>query len=99
LQAEIAATQEIQRIREVMVRQAQTKAAELKKKLEDAERKAKDATAVLQAVTEGKSSTLPWADSTYLARSWFLVLDLESLQALEGRRRPSRRSWPQSRAS
>jgi hypothetical protein len=54
-----------------MARQAQKEATELKKKLEDAERKANDPVADLQAVTEGKSSTLPWADSTCLARSWF----------------------------
>jgi hypothetical protein len=53
-----------------MVCQAQKEAADLKKKLEDAERKAKDAAADLQAVTEGKSSTLPEADSMCLARSW-----------------------------
>jgi hypothetical protein len=41
LQAKIAAAQEIQRVKEVMARQAQKEAAELKKKLEDAERKAK----------------------------------------------------------
>jgi hypothetical protein len=37
-----------------------------KKKLEDAERKAKDAAADLQVVVEGKSSLLPWADSVFL---------------------------------
>jgi hypothetical protein len=52
-----------------MVCQAQKEAADLKK-LEDAERKAKDAATDLQAVTEGKSSTLPEADSMCLARSW-----------------------------
>jgi uncharacterized membrane protein len=64
LQAEIAAAQEIQHVKEVMARQGQKQAAELKKKLEDAEQKAKDAAADLQVVTKGKSSTLPWADST-----------------------------------
>jgi hypothetical protein len=92
LQAKIAAAREIQHVKEVMACQAQKEAAELKEKLEDAERKAKDAAADLQAVTEGKSSMLPWADSAYLARSWPLVFDLESLQALERLRRPSRRS-------
>jgi hypothetical protein len=82
-----------------MAHQAQKEATELKKKLEDVERKAKDTAADLQALTEGKSSTLPWADSACLARSLFLVFDLESLQALEGPRRPSRRSWSQSRTS
>jgi hypothetical protein len=33
--------------------------ADLKKKLEDAEQKTKDATSFLQAMVEGKSSTLP----------------------------------------
>jgi hypothetical protein len=43
-----------------MARQAQKEAADLKKKkLEDAERKAKDADSDLQAVVEGKSSSLP----------------------------------------
>jgi hypothetical protein len=37
----------------------QKEVADLKKKLEDAERKAKDATFDLQAVVEGKSSSLP----------------------------------------
>jgi hypothetical protein len=37
LQVEIAAVREIQRVKEVMVRQAQKEAADLKKKLEDAE--------------------------------------------------------------
>jgi hypothetical protein len=37
LQVEIAAAREIQRVKEVMVRQAQKEAADLKKKLEDAE--------------------------------------------------------------
>jgi hypothetical protein len=87
LLAEIAAAQDVQ---------AQKEVVELKKKLEDAEQKAKDATADLQAVTE--SSTLPWADSAHMARSWSLVFNLESLQALERLRRPSRRSWPRSRA-
>jgi hypothetical protein len=59
LQAEIMAAQEVQRVKQVMVCQAQKEAAELKKNLEDAERKAKDTTAELQAVTEGKSSMLP----------------------------------------
>jgi hypothetical protein len=70
-------------------------ATNLKKKLEDAEQKAKDAASDLQAVVEGESSMLPWADSACLTRS----CDLELLQALEGPRRPSRRSWPRSRAN
>jgi hypothetical protein len=45
------AAQEIQRVKEVMARQAQKEAANLKKKLEDAEQKAKDAATDLQAMT------------------------------------------------
>jgi hypothetical protein len=51
-----------------MVRQAQKEAVDLKKKLEDAEQKAKDAAADLQAVTEGKFPTLPRADSVCFTR-------------------------------
>jgi hypothetical protein len=58
LQAVIAVTQEVQRVKEVMAHQAQKEAAELKK-LGDTERKAKEAATNLQAVAEGKSSTLP----------------------------------------
>jgi hypothetical protein len=43
LQTEVAATREIQRVKEAMAHQAHKDAADLKKKLEDAERKAKDA--------------------------------------------------------
>jgi hypothetical protein len=49
-----------------MAHQAQKEAADLKEKLEDAERKAKDAVTDLQAVVEDKSSLLPWADSVFL---------------------------------
>jgi hypothetical protein len=62
LQAEVAVAREIQRIKEVMTRQAQKDAADLKK-LEDAEQKAKDAASDLQAVVEGKSLSLPRVDS------------------------------------
>jgi hypothetical protein len=55
LQAEVAVACEIQRVKEVMVRQAQKEAADLRKKLEDAEQKAKGAVSDLQAVVEGKS--------------------------------------------
>jgi hypothetical protein len=72
LQAEIAIACEIQHVKEVMTRQAQKEAADLKKKLEDAEQKAKDATSDLQAVVEGKSSSLTWADSVRFCK--FLVL-------------------------
>jgi predicted transcriptional regulator len=70
LQAEIMAAHEIQRIKEVVAHQAQKEVSELKKKLEDAKRKAKDAASDLQAVVEGKPSSLPWADSACFARSW-----------------------------
>jgi hypothetical protein len=53
-----------------MVRQEQKEVADLKKKLEDAEQKAKDAAADLQAVIEGKLPTLPRADSVCFARLW-----------------------------
>jgi hypothetical protein len=43
LQTEVAAACEIQRVKEAMACQAHKDAADLKKKLEDAERKAKDA--------------------------------------------------------
>jgi hypothetical protein len=59
LQAEIATAQEIQHINEVMARQAQKEMAGLKKKLEDAEQKAKDAATDLQAEVEGEPLTLP----------------------------------------
>jgi hypothetical protein len=52
-----------------MARQAWKEAADLKKKLEDAEQKAKDAAADLQALIEGKLPTLPCVDSVYFARS------------------------------
>jgi hypothetical protein len=41
----------------------------VKKKLEDAEQKAKDAAADLQDVIEGKSPTLPCVDFACFARS------------------------------
>jgi hypothetical protein len=43
LQAEVVAVREIQRFKEAMVRQERKDADDLEKKLEDAERKAKDA--------------------------------------------------------
>jgi hypothetical protein len=70
LQAEIVTVREIQHVKEVMARQMQKEAADLKKKLEHAEQKATDAASDLQAVVEGKYSTLPWADSACLTRSW-----------------------------
>jgi hypothetical protein len=45
-----------------MVRQAQKEAADLKKKLEDAEKKAEDVASDLQAVVEGEPLTLPYTD-------------------------------------
>jgi hypothetical protein len=52
-----------------MARQAQREAADLKKKLEDAKRKAKDTIADLQVVIEGKFPTSPRAGSVCFARS------------------------------
>jgi DUF917 family protein len=69
MQAEIVAARQIQHVKEVMARQALKQAADLKKKLEDAEQKAKDATADLQAVVEGESPTLPYVDPWWFARS------------------------------
>jgi hypothetical protein len=63
LQAEVAAAREIQRVKEAMARQAHKDATDLKKKLEDTERKAKDAAFDLQAVVEGTFSSLLWGDS------------------------------------
>jgi hypothetical protein len=54
LQAQIEAVEEIQCVKETMECQAQKETAALKKKLEVAEQKAKDAAADLQAVIEGK---------------------------------------------
>jgi hypothetical protein len=47
LQAQVEAAQDVQRIKEAMARQARREAADLKKKLGGAERKAKDAVADL----------------------------------------------------
>jgi hypothetical protein len=58
LQAEVTAACEIQRVKEAMARQAHKDTANLKKKLEDAERKGKDAASDLQAVVEGTFSSL-----------------------------------------
>jgi DNA-binding transcriptional regulator GbsR (MarR family) len=69
LQAEVAAALEIQCVKEAMARQAQRKATDRKKKLEDTERKAKDAATDLQAVIEGKFLTLPQAGSIDCERS------------------------------
>jgi hypothetical protein len=63
LQAEVVVAREIQRIREAMARQARKDADDLKKKLEDVERKAKDAASDLQAVVEGTFSSLLRANS------------------------------------
>jgi hypothetical protein len=80
-----------------MACEAQREAADLKKKLEDTERKGKDAATDLQVMIEGKFPMLPRADSVSLVRSRRRVFDLESLQALRRPRRPSRRSWLWSR--
>jgi hypothetical protein len=58
LQAEVAAVREIQRVKEAMANQARKDVDDLKQKLEDAERKAKDAASDLQAVVEGTLSSL-----------------------------------------
>jgi uncharacterized membrane protein len=58
LQAEVAVAHQIQRVKEAMARQAHKDAADLKKKLEDAEQKAKDVASDLQAVVEGTYSPL-----------------------------------------
>jgi hypothetical protein len=63
LQAEVAVAHEIQRIKEAMARQAHKDADDLKLKLEDAERKAKDAASDLQVVVEDSFSSWLWADS------------------------------------
>jgi hypothetical protein len=49
----------------------QKEAADLKKKLEDTEQKAKDATSDLQAVVEGEPPTLLYADPYCFARSQY----------------------------
>jgi DUF917 family protein len=71
LQAQVEAAQEVQRVKEAMARQTLKEAADLKKKLEDAEQKAKDTATDLQAMIEGKFLTLPRADSVCFARSWY----------------------------
>jgi hypothetical protein len=53
LQAQVEAMQEIQRVKEAMARQAQKEAVALKKKLEVAKQKAKDAASDLQVMIEG----------------------------------------------
>jgi hypothetical protein len=57
-----------------MARQAQKEAADLKKKLEDDEQKARDTASDLQVVVEGKSSSLPWADSVFFCVVLVLIL-------------------------
>jgi hypothetical protein len=58
LQTEVAAAREIQPVKEDMAREAHKDAANLKKKLEDAEQKAKDVVSNLQAIVEGTSSSI-----------------------------------------
>jgi hypothetical protein len=55
LQAEDAAACKIQHVKEAMARQAHKDVTDLKKKVEDAEQKAKDAAFDLQVVVEGRS--------------------------------------------
>jgi hypothetical protein len=63
-----------------MARQAHKDAADLKKKLEDIERKAKDTASNIQAVVEGTFSSLPWIGSIcFFVRSWSRLFDLGSL--------------------
>jgi hypothetical protein len=57
-----------------MARQAKKETADLKKKLEDTEQKAKDAASDLQTVVEGKSSSLPWAYSMCSCKVLVLML-------------------------
>jgi hypothetical protein len=59
LQAQIKVAQEIQCVKEAMEGEAQKEAAAMKKELEVAERKVKDAAADLQVVIEGKFSRSP----------------------------------------
>jgi hypothetical protein len=68
LQAEIVAARKIQRIKEAMARQACKDVDDLKRKLEDAERKAKDAASDLQAIVEGMLLSLLWADSVFFCK-------------------------------
>jgi hypothetical protein len=69
LQAQIEAAQEIQCVKETMAHQAQEEAVTLKKKLEVAKQKVKDAATDLQAVIEGKLTRSPQVDSVYFASS------------------------------
>jgi dynactin complex subunit len=59
LQAQVEATQKIQRMKETMARQAEKEVTTLKKKLEVAERKAKDAANDIQVVVEGNLPRSP----------------------------------------
>jgi hypothetical protein len=63
LQTKVASAREIQLVKEAMVCQAHKDAVVLKKKLEDAKRKAKDAASDLHDVVEGTFSSPLWADS------------------------------------
>jgi seryl-tRNA synthetase len=69
LQAQIEAAQDIQHVKETMARQAQKEVAALRKKLEVVKQKAKDATADLQAVMEGKLPRSHQVDSVYFVSS------------------------------
>jgi hypothetical protein len=69
LQAQIEAAQDIQHVKETMARQAQKEVAALRKKLEVVKQKAKDATADLQAMMEGKLPRSHQVDSVYFVSS------------------------------
>jgi hypothetical protein len=69
LQAQVEDVQEVQCVKEAMARQAQREATDLKKKLEDAKRKAKDVTTDLQVVIEGKIPRSPRIGSVRFVRS------------------------------
>jgi ElaB/YqjD/DUF883 family membrane-anchored ribosome-binding protein len=65
LRIEVAAAREIERVMEAMARQAGKYADDVKQKVEDAERKAKDVASDLQAVVEGTLSSLLRVDSMF----------------------------------
>jgi ElaB/YqjD/DUF883 family membrane-anchored ribosome-binding protein len=65
LRTEVAAAREIERVMEAMARQAGKYADDLKQKVEDAERKAKDVASDLQTVVEGTLSSLLRVDSMF----------------------------------
>jgi hypothetical protein len=74
LHTEVAAACEILRVKEAIVRRAHNDAVDLKKKLEDTERKAKDAASDLQVVVEGTFSSLLWVDSLFFCKVLVMTL-------------------------